>query len=130
MTSVLSASALTSNPLGKVIELMDGLTAKITKEGEEEAAAYKKYFEWCDDAARTSRQSIETAEKKKGKLEAAIGKATGDIEASTAKIEELAASISTSTGSLDNATKIREKEAKDFGAQEAELVDVVDTLGR
>jgi len=32
------ASALTSNPLGKVIELMDGLTAKITKEGEEEAA--------------------------------------------------------------------------------------------
>ena len=29
----------TSNPLGKVMELMDSLTAKITAEGEEEAKA-------------------------------------------------------------------------------------------
>ena len=32
----------TSNPLGKVIELMDGLTAKITAEGEAEAKAFKE----------------------------------------------------------------------------------------
>merc|ERR1719210_106920 len=96
MASALPAIAATSNPLGKVLELMDGLTAKITKEGEEEAAAYKKYFAWCDEAARETKFSIKTAEKKKEKLEAAIGKATGDIEASVAKIEELAKSISTS----------------------------------
>jgi len=124
------AGAATSNPLGKVLELMDGLTAKITKEGEEEAAAYKKYFSWCDEAARNTKFSIETAEKKKAELEAAIGKATGDIEASDATIDELAKSISTGQGDLDSATTIRAKEAKEFGVQEAELVDVVDTLGR
>ena len=31
----------------KVMELMDSLTAKITAEGEEEAKAFKEYFEWC-----------------------------------------------------------------------------------
>merc|ERR1719471_826605 len=67
---------------------------------------------------------------KKAKLEAAIGKASGDVDASASKIEELASSISEGQGDLDSATKIREKEATDFTAKEAELVDVVDTLGR
>ena len=34
-------AATTSNPLGKVLELMDSLTAKITAEGEEEAKVFK-----------------------------------------------------------------------------------------
>jgi hypothetical protein len=33
---------LRSNPLGKVIELMDSLTAKITAEGDAEAKAFKE----------------------------------------------------------------------------------------
>ena len=37
------ASAAEANPLGKVIELMDSLTAKITAEGEAEAKAYKDF---------------------------------------------------------------------------------------
>merc|ERR1719166_426708 len=118
------------NPLGEVLDLLANLAAKVTKEGEEEAQAYKKFFAWCDDAARNSKFSIKTAEKKKDELEAAIGKASGDIEASVAKIDELAKSISTAQGDLDSATTIREKEAKEFGAKEAELVDVVDTLSR
>jgi hypothetical protein len=35
------AAAITSNPLGKVMELMDSLTAKITAEGEAEAKTFK-----------------------------------------------------------------------------------------
>jgi hypothetical protein len=34
-------AATTSNPLGKVMELMDSLTAKITAEGEAEAKTFK-----------------------------------------------------------------------------------------
>merc|ERR1719158_2609884 len=66
----------------------------------------------------------------KEKLEAAIAKHSGDIEASTAQIGELAASIASDDKDLKDATLIREKEAADFAANEAELVNVVDTLGR
>ena len=41
------ASATESNPLGKVMELMDTLAAKITAEGDAEAKAFKEYFAWC-----------------------------------------------------------------------------------
>merc|ERR1719409_1533515 len=83
----------TSNPLGKVMELMDSLTAKITAEGEEEAKAFKEYFEWCDDAAANLHNEIKTGTKKQEELEATISKCKADIEASSVKIEDLSGAI-------------------------------------
>merc|ERR1719517_351000 len=119
-----------ANPLSEVISLMDSLTAKIVAEGEAELKAYKEFFEWCDDAARNLKNEITTATAKKEKLEAAIGKNAGDIEASSAKIEALAGSIASDDSDLNDATLIRKKEADDFAANEAELVDVIDSLSR
>merc|ERR1719188_1981437 len=130
LASTQVAHAADANPLGKVIELMDSLTAKIIAEGEAEAKAYKDFFEWCDDAARNFKQNIQTATTKKGKLEAAIAKHSGDIEASTARIGELAGSIGADEKDLNDATLIREKEAADFAANEAELLETIDTLSR
>merc|ERR1719198_1989592 len=122
---VLLASAplgsATANPLGKVMELMDSLTAKITAEGEEEAKAFKEYFEWCDDAAANLHNEIKTETNRQEDLEAAISKATADIEASTGKIEDLSAAISADEKELKEATAIRKKEVAVFKASEAEL---------
>merc|ERR1719217_1415788 len=123
-------SNATSNPLGKVMELMDSLTAKITAEGEAEAKAFKEYFEWCDDAAANLHNEIKNGNKKQEDLEAAISKGTADIEASTAKIEELSAAISADETELKEATAVREKEVATFKASESELVDAIDTLDR
>merc|ERR1719386_455709 len=102
-----------TNPLGKVIELLDSLSAKITKEGEKELKAYNAYFEWCEDVTRNKQFEIKTATALKEKLEATISKATGDIEAGTSKIEELAAAIASGEADLKNATLIRDKENAD-----------------
>mmetsp|Transcript_60405 Transcript_60405/g.93987 ORF Transcript_60405/g.93987 Transcript_60405/m.93987 type:complete len:701 (+) Transcript_60405:58-2160(+) len=120
----------TTNPLSKVIELMDSLTAKITAEGEAEAKAFKEYVEWCDDAAANLHYEIKTGAKNKEDLEASIGKATADISASDTKIEELSASISADESELKEATAVREKEVATFEASEKELVDAIDTLDR
>merc|ERR1719359_901387 len=109
---------------------MDELTAKITKEGEAEAKAYKEYVEWCDDAAANVRFEIKTAKSKKEALEATIAKSTDDAGASASKIEDLAASIAADGTELKEATTVREKEAADFAASEAELVDSVGMPGR
>jgi septal ring factor EnvC (AmiA/AmiB activator) len=126
----LPAAADSQNPLGKVIELMDSLYAKVVAQGEAEDKAYREYTDWCDDAANNKRNDIKTNEAKKEDLEASIGKLESDISTSESKIEELAASIATQTKDLDDATLIREKEAAEFGKNEAELMDAIDTLGR
>jgi len=125
-----SAADATSNPLGKVMDLMDSLTAKITAEGEAEAKAFKEYFEWCDDAAANLHNEIKEGGKKQEDLEAAISKATADIEASTAKIETLSAAISADEKELKEATAVREKEVATFEASEKELVEAIDSLDR
>jgi hypothetical protein len=124
------ASAVDENPLGKVIQLMDELAAKVRADGDAEAKAYKEYVSWCDDAAANTRNDIKVNSAKKEKLEAKIGELSANIEAGTSKIEELAGSISKDTAELDDATAVREKEAADFAASEKELVEAVDTLDR
>merc|ERR550532_68503 len=93
VTIVPWALATDLNPLSKVISLLDDLTAKITKEGEEEAKAYKNFFEWCDDFSRNKQFEIKTATSQKEKLEAESAKQQGLSEASAGKIDDLAASI-------------------------------------
>jgi len=125
-----SAADAGVNPLSQVHALLGSLSAKVVKEGEAEEKAYKEFVQWCSDAAANKKFEIKTATSKKEKLEALIGKSAGDAEASRAKIEDLAASLSTDEAELKSATEVREKENTDFGANEAELMDVVDTLGR
>jgi len=119
-----------TNPLAKVIELMDALTAKIVKEGEAHEKAYKEYFEWCEDFSRETGFEIKTLSTRKAKLEAAIEKASSDIDVAATKIEELAAAIATAEKELTDATLIRTKEHADFAAGETELMEAVDTLTR
>jgi hypothetical protein len=48
------AVAVAANPLGKVLELIDELRAKVVKDGEAEAKAFKEYFEWCSAEKKIS----------------------------------------------------------------------------
>jgi len=124
------AAAEQVNPIQKVIELISSLEAKIMQEGEAEEKAYKEFFAWCDDAARNKKFEIKTATMQKEKLEATIGEAEDNKQSAAASIEELSAQLATDEADLKAATAIREKENKDFVANEAELADAVDTLGR
>jgi len=125
-----SAVLAETNPLSKVYNLMDELVAKINAEGEAEAKAYNEYFAWCDDMAKNAGFEIKTAEAKKEKLEAKIGELTSSITVSVSKIDELVAAIAADDAELKNATGIRKKENVEFGKNEAELMDCLDTLER
>jgi len=124
------ATAADTNPLAKVIELLDGLAAKITKEGEAELKAYEEYIEWCDDFTKEKGFEIKSLTAEKESLEATISKCTSDIEGCDTKIEELVADIATGEAELKNATLIRDTEKADFDAGEAELMDSIDVLDR
>jgi len=127
---VATAEDAQSNPLGKVFELMSALEAKVVKEGEAEAKAFKEFFSWCDSASQNLNNEIKTAKKQSEKLTAKIGELTSDIAVGTSKIEELSSAIATSEAELADATSIRNKEASDFASSEKELVETVDTLDR
>jgi len=128
--AVAPVMASATNPMAKVIELMDECAAKVKRDGDNEAKAYKEYFDWCDDVAKNSQFEIKTAQSNKDKLEANIGELEASIGESNTKIEKLTGSIAADEKELEEATAIRDKEAADFAAAEGELMDDVDTLER
>jgi hypothetical protein len=124
------AARAQKNPLSEVISLMDELTAKVTADGVAEDKAFTKYVAWCDDTTQNQRNEIKTANTKSDELNAAISKASADIEAADGIIEDLAGKIAKADSELKDATLIREKEAKEFAVAEAELVDTLSALSR
>jgi len=127
---VRGAAASQSNPLGKVIQLMDSLAAKLVADGDAEDKAFHKYVEWCDETTANQKYAIDTATTKSSELGATIAKATSDIEAAEGKIGDLAGKIAKAEGELKDATLIRNKEAAEFSSGEAELTETLSALSR
>merc|ERR1719443_1666247 len=105
------------------MQLLDGLIAKITKEGEEEHKLFEDFTKYCHDDSMDLQFQIET-----GKSD--VERAKANIAAEEAKIEELSTTISTATADLASATEIREKENADFVKLEKELMEAVSMLER
>jgi len=129
-SSLAADSQAQTNPLAKVLDLIDALSAKIVKEGEAEQKAYDEYLQWCQNAVQETGFAIQTATKEKGELEAKLVEVAAEIEVSSSKIEDLAAAIATNDADLSSATAIREKEAAEFAKNEKELMEVLSALER
>merc|ERR1719453_1187929 len=119
-----------ANPIEKVIELISNLQAKVVGEGEEAQKLYEEFAEYCEDEAKQKQFEIKTGEAQKEELEATIAKASSDIDAADAAIGDLSQGIATNEKDLKDATVIREKEHGDFVAEEKDLTETIDMLGR
>jgi hypothetical protein len=130
VTLLASTLAADVSPIGKVLQMISDLEAKVIGEGENSQKVYSEFAEFCEDRSRNLGFSIKTNKGEVADLKATIEEEAASIQANTAKIEELAASIATDEADLKAATDIRTKEHADFAAEEKELVEVIDMLER
>merc|ERR1719352_597261 len=108
------------------MDMISDLQGKVIGEGKDAQKAYDDYAEWCEDRSKELGFEIKTGKSNKAELEATIEEETATSGALETKIEELSNDIKTDEADLDAATKIREKEAADFAAEEKELTTVID----
>jgi len=119
-----------ANPIGKVIQLLGDLDAKIVAEGKAAQTRYAEFSEFCEERAANLEYELKTAKGAKADLMAVIGEETARLGALDEKIAGLAADIATDNADLKAATAIRGKENADFVAEEKELMETIDTLER
>jgi chromosome segregation ATPase len=127
---VAGSSADQASPIGKVIEMISDLEAKLVGEGEEAQKTYEEFAEWCEDTAKDLQFEIKTSKREVASLKATISNEDANILTQTSTIESLAGEIATNTGDLKAATEIRDKEAANFNAVEKDLVETIDMLER
>merc|ERR1719498_850081 len=118
------------NPIEKILEMISDLQAKVQAEGADAQKTYDEFAEWCEDRSTKLGFEIKTGKSEVAELKATIDEETATIGELETKIEDLSNDIKTDEADLDAATKIREKEAADFAAEEKELTEVLDMLAR
>jgi len=129
---VVNAATLNSqvSPVQKVIELLDGLKAKVAAELAAEEVVMEEYTKWCDSEANAKEDAIRSNQRTANDLSATIEDAKGSIDALTTENNDLTARIAASEADLAAATKVRSGERDSFQAEEKELGETVDTLER
>jgi len=125
-----TASADEGSPIGKVIEMIADLQAKVIAEGEEVQKTYEEFSEWCEERSKEVSFEIKTGKSEVESLKASIEKDGANIQTQTSAIEEHAGEIATDDADLKAATAIRTSENSDFVAQEKDLVETIDTIER
>jgi len=118
------------SPVQKVVELLDGLKAKVAGDLSAEEKMMTEYSTWCDEESNEKEDAITSGKRTINDLAASIQSADARISELSTEVEELAGRISTSEKDLAAATGIRENENAAFMKTEAELTGTVDTLSR
>lgn len=134
VSAALLASAVatdeSASPIGKVIAMIGDLQGKVMHEGEVAQKEYDEYASLCEDQSRDLQNDIKTSTADVNELSATIEEETAHIAELGTKIEELAAGLSQDEKELKEATAVREKEVADFTAEEKELVETIDMIGK
>jgi len=125
-----AVGAIKVSPVAKVIELMDGLTAKVKGDLAAEEMMMEEYSTWCDSESNEKEDAITSAKRTIGDLEAEMNDASARIGELGTEVEELAGKISSTESDLKSAGELRAEEQASFAANEKELVETVDGLER
>jgi len=128
--SLYSENDFKVNPLAKVTQLLNELSAKITKDGAIEDKAYEEYRMWCLTSNEDKAHQIKVQKNDMEDLSSTIGKADADVAAASAKMEDLTAAVGSADSDLEAAIAIRKKGKAAFDKAADELKKTIKTLGQ
>jgi hypothetical protein len=112
-------------PIKKVVTLIEEMKANVEKEGKEDMKAYDEYKCWCDTGAAEKKEAIEYATDTIADLEAFLEEAAGKEGELKTEIDSLQQDIDEDNTALGTAKSVREKEADEFNAMEADSKESV-----
>merc|ERR1719355_171356 len=82
------------SPVQKVIQLIDDMAGKVTKEDQELLAGFEEYAKFCDDEATSKTYAIKDSKEKIEELKATVSEASATIETEGSKVADLSTKIS------------------------------------
>jgi predicted nucleic acid-binding Zn-ribbon protein len=124
------AASVKVTPLGKVIEMLDDMTAKGKEDKHAEEVDFASFQQWCTSLREEKTKSIAEAEAQITQLEADIAKNEADAAALADEIKELEGLIAKAKKELAEAKAVREREKADYDAQHADFSESIDALER
>merc|ERR1719454_2256067 len=121
-------AATNVSPVQKVVQMIEDMAVKVQNDLDKMGSEFEEYAKFCDDEATAKDYAIKSSTEEIDALSATVEDATAKISELESKVEELSSSISGSEAELAKAASLREKQHKDFVAQEKTMLETIDTL--
>jgi len=117
-----------SNPIRKVVSMLQAMEKKVSQEGEKEKALFDKFMCYCKNSGGTLGASVAEAEAK-------VPQVTSDISEGEAQLAQLKEDLkrhqtdrAAAKSAEAEATALREKEAGDFAKEKDEATSNIDAM--
>merc|ERR1719311_1665056 len=123
-----AAMAGSLNPITRVVQLMEGLSKKIEKDGKAEEDIFDKYVCWYKTVVSTKKQSNAEAKDRIEQLTAYIDDIKSGRVEFTSERKDLEAEIEKLNTEIETATDMRKKENEDFLAAKDEMEKAIAAL--
>jgi len=114
--------------VGKAVELMETLQAKVLEEGEAEAKTYEKFACFCKDTTKEKLEAIQKGEDEKASLNADIAELSSKRDGLDRTIQETLDEISLQELSMKQASQERAKALTLYQTNTADLQSAIDSL--
>eukprot|EP00928_Gymnodinium_smaydae_P032225 TRINITY_DN233_c0_g1_i3.p1 TRINITY_DN233_c0_g1~~TRINITY_DN233_c0_g1_i3.p1 ORF type:complete len:721 (-),score=252.79 TRINITY_DN233_c0_g1_i3:56-2218(-) len=116
-----SSARAAANPIRKVVTMLEGVRKKVTAEGEQEEALFKKYMCYCKSSGGDLQKSIADAEAKSPEVTSAIKEGEAKKQQLDDDLVQHKADRKAAKAAMAEASAIREKEAKAHAATKSEF---------
>eukprot|EP00971_Amphidinium_carterae_P187253 3716654-Amphidinium_carterae.2 len=107
-------TAATANPIRKVVNMLQAMSAKVEEEGKKEEELYEKFMCYCKGNTGTLEASITAAEEKIPEVSAALEEATAKKAKYEEDLKSHKAEREDAKKAIEEATAVREKEAAEY----------------
>lgn len=115
-------------PVTRVVKLLQEMQVTIQKEMKEDEELYDKLACWCANNGKAKTEAVDVATAAIADLESSIESLTAKSQQLTQEIAELEKQMAEDKAAMEAATKLRQKEQKEFHAQELEKIQAIENL--
>jgi len=122
------ATAGTQTPMDRVVELIEGLKAKIVADGAAEQTVYDKYACWCEETTARKAAAIEDAKILIEELSKNILELKGRLGTYQAEIAKLEKDIKDTTEEINKAEEMRTKEHEEYIKKKGDMEHALENL--
>jgi len=124
-----AATESAANPIRRVVGMLQGMTKKITAEGEKETEMYDKYMCYCKNAGGSLQGSIDAATNKVPQVDSSLKEAIGSKAQLVQEVTDHQGARAEAKSSMAKASAIRAKEAGEFAKEKASSDSNIAALG-
>jgi hypothetical protein len=117
-----------TNPLKKVVTMIQEMKKAVQKEAEEDAAGYEKFECWCTTSKNEKDAAVATADQRLADLATFMEESTAKSGQLKTEIETLTSDIAEDEDALATATGTRNEDFAAFSASEADMKETLAAL--